>query len=48
MLSRIYGYSTYKDRSGFDIITISMTIKSLPEIEPLAKALPLFLKPGGR
>lgn len=25
-----------------------MTIKSLPDIEPLAKALPLFLKPGGR
>ncbi|KYG40864.1 hypothetical protein M433DRAFT_77093 [Acidomyces richmondensis BFW] len=35
-------------QGGFDIITISMTIKSLPEIEPLAKALPLFLKPGGR
>ncbi|KAK0948187.1 hypothetical protein LTR48_000624 [Friedmanniomyces endolithicus] len=33
---------------GFDIITISTTLKSLPSLEPIAEALPLLLKPGGR
>lgn len=32
----------------FDIITISTTLKSLPDLEPVAKALPLMLAPGGR
>jgi len=32
----------------FDIITISTTLKSLPSLEPIAQALPLLLKPGGR
>ncbi|KXT12529.1 hypothetical protein AC579_10360 [Pseudocercospora musae] len=32
----------------FDIITISTTLKSLPTLEPLAKALPEMLKPHGR
>ena len=32
----------------YDIITISTTVKSLPDIEPLAEALPLMLKPEGR
>ncbi len=31
----------------FDIITISMILKSLPDLEPLAKTLPLLLKPAG-
>ena len=31
----------------FDIITISTTLKSLPDLEPLAKTLPLLLKPAG-
>ncbi|KAK1020022.1 hypothetical protein LTR33_019286, partial [Friedmanniomyces endolithicus] len=33
---------------GFDIITISTTLKSLPSLEPIAEALPLLLKRGGR
>ncbi|KAH9843268.1 S-adenosyl-L-methionine-dependent methyltransferase [Teratosphaeria destructans] len=33
---------------GFDIITVSMTVKSLPDIQPLAEVLPLLLKPNGR
>ncbi|KAF2771082.1 S-adenosyl-L-methionine-dependent methyltransferase [Teratosphaeria nubilosa] len=33
---------------GFDIITISMTVKSLPDIQPLAEVLPTLLKPNGR
>ncbi|KAF2167751.1 hypothetical protein M409DRAFT_53722 [Zasmidium cellare ATCC 36951] len=37
-----------KDKEPYDIITISTTVKSLPDIEPLAKALPLMLKPEGR
>ncbi|KAF2158488.1 hypothetical protein M409DRAFT_61622 [Zasmidium cellare ATCC 36951] len=35
-------------RRPYDIVTISTTVKSLPDIEPLAKALPLMLKPEGR
>ena len=31
----------------FDIITISTTLKSLPNLEPLAETLPLLLKPAG-
>ncbi|CZT16049.1 uncharacterized protein RCC_01889 [Ramularia collo-cygni] len=39
-----------KDRNNekFDIITISTTLKSLPDLEPIARALPLMLAPGGR
>jgi len=36
------------DGGKFDIITISTTLKSLPDLEPVAAALPLMLKPGGR
>ncbi|KAK5115686.1 hypothetical protein LTR62_000775 [Meristemomyces frigidus] len=31
----------------FDIITISTTLKSLPDLEAIAQALPLLLKPNG-
>ncbi|KAK3646180.1 hypothetical protein LTR22_014392 [Elasticomyces elasticus] len=37
-----------KHPEKFDIITISTTLKSLPSLEPIAEALPLLLKPGGR
>ncbi|CAK1360118.1 unnamed protein product [Cercospora beticola] len=36
------------DKDRFDVITISTTLKSLPDLQPLAKALPLMLKPTGR
>ncbi|KAM3421810.1 Ubiquinone biosynthesis O-methyltransferase [Cercospora zeina] len=36
------------DKERFDVITISTTLKSLPDLQPLAKALPLMLKPTGR
>lgn len=32
----------------FNIITISTTLKSLPDLEPIAKALPLMLAKNGR
>ncbi|KAF4880783.1 Ubiquinone biosynthesis O-methyltransferase [Colletotrichum siamense] len=32
----------------FDLITCSMTLKELPDLEPLAAALPKLLAPGGR
>ncbi|UJO19905.1 Ubiquinone biosynthesis O-methyltransferase [Fulvia fulva] len=32
----------------YDIVTISTTLKSLPTLEPLAKALPLMINPEGR
>ncbi|KAK5716894.1 hypothetical protein LTR17_016266 [Elasticomyces elasticus] len=35
-----------KHPDGFDIITISTTLKSLPSLEPIAQALPLLLKKG--
>ena len=34
--------------SKFDVVTISTTLKSLPDLEPLARALPEMLKPNGR
>lgn len=37
-----------ENKERFDIITISTTLKSLPSLDPVAKALPLMLKPGGR
>ncbi|KAF2211020.1 hypothetical protein CERZMDRAFT_85600 [Cercospora zeae-maydis SCOH1-5] len=43
------GMATYMlDKERFDVITISTTLKSLPDLQPLAKALPLMLKPTGR
>ncbi|KAL3294194.1 S-adenosyl-L-methionine-dependent methyltransferase [Colletotrichum asianum] len=32
----------------YDLITCSMTLKELPDLEPLAAALPKLLAPGGR
>lgn len=44
----IYMFPTKTLHRPYDIITISTTVKSLPTIEPLAKALPLMLKPDGK
>lgn len=41
-------FTTNAAHRPYDIITISTTVKSLPTIEPLAKALPLMLKPDGK
>ncbi|KAI8631759.1 S-adenosyl-L-methionine-dependent methyltransferase [Xylariaceae sp. FL1651] len=34
--------------STFDLITFSMTLKELPDLEPLARAVSKLLAPGGR
>ncbi|KAK5704094.1 hypothetical protein LTR97_003107 [Elasticomyces elasticus] len=49
-LMDINNMTEYADKhpEKFDIITISTTLKSLPSLEPIAKALPLLLKPDGR
>ncbi|CAK4031898.1 S-adenosyl-L-methionine-dependent methyltransferase [Lecanosticta acicola] len=35
-------------KEKFDIVTCSTTLKSLPSLQPIARALPLMLKPNGR
>ncbi|KAH0427544.1 methyltransferase type 11 [Colletotrichum camelliae] len=45
-IASLDGFSRRHPR--FDLITCSMTLKELPDLEPLSAALPRLLAPGGR
>ncbi|KAF7195315.1 Ubiquinone/menaquinone biosynthesis C-methyltransferase UbiE [Pseudocercospora fuligena] len=48
MAEYMLGRENAPHEGKFDLITISTTLKSLPDLTPISEALPSMLKPGGR